>query len=162
MYAHLMIKKLLLTGELHCTHNLQSCIIYRGLWTKKVKTRRLHRKSPTLLYKNSSWTPRASSLSLTIVTKGQIFPVPVFFGVVPWRWHVVFPFKIYKYFLLVSYKSQVSGCGCSSYTYWTRRNFVTVGTCLHPWSAVRPAGCTPATLDSTCTVPVYKLLCNCK
>jgi hypothetical protein len=37
-----------------------------------------------------------------------------------------------------------------------------VDTCLHPWSAVRHAGCTPAPLDSTCTVPVYKLLCNCK
>jgi ribonuclease P/MRP protein subunit RPP40 len=24
------------------------------------------------------------------------------------------------------------------------------------------SGCIPATLDSTCTVPVYKLICNCK
>ncbi len=34
-----------------------------------------------------------------------------------------------------------------------------VDICLHPWSMVRPVGCTPVVVP--CTVPVYILLCNC-
>jgi hypothetical protein len=37
--------------------------------------------------------------------------------------------------------------------------------CEHlPTSLVggQTSGCIPASLDSTCTVPVYKLICNCK
>ncbi len=34
-------------------------------------------------------------------------------------------------------------------------------TCLHPWSTVRPVGCTPITLYSTSCI-YSKLLCNCQ
>jgi hypothetical protein len=36
-----------------------------------------------------------------------------------------------------------------------------VDTCSHPKSTVRLVGCTPTARDSTCTVSVYKLICNC-